>query len=458
MRSISIKITLVLIIVSLIGAGFTAFFVQNRTQTAFDKFINDQDKTALVEILTDHYIQNGNWEDVNQIFRNFFSQFHPNPGEGNPGNQPNIPNPFFLTSAEGVIVSGVPGASGPKTGNQLPPSEFKKGTPIEVDDEVVGWLLPVQMQRPRSTNQQDFLGTVQQGLIISTLVTLLIALALGGVLILNFTRPIRKLADGTERIANGELGFQVEIKSGDELGRLAASFNEMSADLLNADRIRKQMTADIAHDLRTPLSILYGYTEAISEGKMAPSPDITQAMHQQTRHLSYLIEDLRTLSLLDSEELQFQLEVIDPARILSETFTAFATLAAKNDISLSQDIADTLPRVRLDPDRLTQILGNLLNNAINVLPAGGSIWLKAWQEGDHLLIEVKDDGPGIPEESLPHIFTRHYKIDPSRGSDERSSGLGLAIAKKLVEAQGGSIAVESEIDMGCTFRIIFPVS
>ncbi|MFN2282538.1 MAG: sensor histidine kinase, partial [Anaerolineales bacterium] len=288
-------------------------------------------------------------------------------------------------------------------------------------------------------------------------VALLIALILGGILITSFTRPIRKLADGTERIANGELGYQVEIKSSDELGRLAASFNDMSTDLQIADQLRKQMTADIAHDLRTPLSILHGYTEAISEGKMAGNPEIYEAMHHQTRHLNYLIEDLRTLSLLDSEEINFQLENIDASRILTQTGTAFIPLAAKKELNLNLDLEKNLPRVNLDPDRLTQILGNLINNAISILPTGGNIWLKAWQEEGELVIEIKDNGPGIAERDLPLIFNRHYKIDQSRSQGQGSSGLGLAITKKLVEAQGGKITVESTLGVGTVFRISFPL-
>ena len=148
---------------------------------------------------------------------------------------------------------------------------------------------------------------------------------------------------------------------------------------------------------------------------------------------------------------------IDPGRVLSQTKIAFIPLAAKKEINLILEGPETLPRVTLDPDRLTQVLGNLVNNAIQILPRGGTNWLKAWQEGNELLIEVKDDGPGITKEDLPLIFDRHYKVDRSRGHEEGSSGLGLAITKKLVEAQGGKITVQSEMGQGTAFRITFPL-
>jgi two-component system sensor histidine kinase BaeS len=465
MRSISVKITLVLVAVSLVGALFTTFYIQSRTRNAFDAFIKNQDQLALADLLVTHFEDNSSWENADILFQEFYRVRSSNfPGGGGQGKNPNRPGenlgppPFVLTDPDGIVLLGLTNHTGFLIGDQIKNKDLQNSLPLEINGAIQGLLVPVPISpNTRNSMQQNFLGTVQQGLFISSLVTLLIALVLGGILITSFTRPIRKLADGTEKIASGDLGFQVEIKSDDELGRLAASFNNMSLDLQKADQQRKQMTADIAHDLRTPLSILHGYTEAMSEGKIAGNPEIYQAMHGQTRHLNYLIEDLRTLSLLDSEELSFQLENINPQEILKQTGTAFHPLAAKRDISLILDLEKKLPRVRLDPDRLTQILGNLVNNAINVLPDGGSIWLSAWQKDADLIIEVKDDGPGIAEEDLTNIFNRHYKIDRSRGQVQESSGLGLAIAKKLVEAQGGNITVNSEPGGGTAFRVSFPL-
>ncbi len=457
MRSISIKITLVLVIVSLIGAIFTAFFVQNRTRTAFDKFIRSQDQETLVDRLTEHYLQNGGWENPSQVFQEVFPAFEHNPGDGNPGNQPTFPAPFFLAAQDGTVLTGIPGQGGPKPGNQIPLNELEKGIPIEVDGDLVGWLLPAQIQRPRNNSQQDFLGTVNQGLMISSLVTLLIALALGGILIQSFTRPIRELVGATEKVASGELGYQVEINAKDELGKLASSFNRMSSDLHRADQSRKQMTSDIAHDLRTPLTILQGYTEVLSEGRMEATPEIFQTMHQQAQHLSYLIDDLKTLSLLDSEELSFQIQEIDPGRILQQVEDAFSPLASANGVKISTIIQPELPRAALDPDRLTQILGNLISNAIHVMPQGGQITLSAESTPGTLLLHVEDNGPGIAAQDLPRIFDRSYRTDQSR-SGNGSSGLGLAITRKLVEAQGGQITAASEPGQGTKFTIKFPAS
>jgi signal transduction histidine kinase len=463
MRSITLKIVLVLVVVSLVGALFTTFYLQNRTKKAFDNFIRDQDELFLINVLEDHYQQYQSWENVDQVFRGIYSinmggNQHRGMGMDPQKHPSNLGPPFLLASPFGVVITAGPNSGGIRPGDILPQEELERGIPLEVEGDLTGYLVAVPFPKNRSITQQDFLGTVQEGLLISTLVTLLIALVLGGILILSFTRPIRKLVNGTIKVAGGDLGYQVNIRSADELGQLADSFNNMSRDLAVADQSRKQMTADIAHDLRTPLSILHGYTEAMSEGKLDGNAEIYQVLHQQTQHLNYLIDDLRTLSLLDSEELNFQIQNIDPGLILTNTHSAFLPIANEKDILLSLDITSDLPRINLDPDRLTQILGNLVNNAFAVLTEGGKIQLSAGQETENIYLEVSDNGPGIAVEDLPRIFDRHFRPDKSRLQDHGSSGLGLAITKKLVEAQGGTIEVQSQLDHGTAFKIVFPVS
>jgi two-component system, OmpR family, sensor histidine kinase BaeS len=471
MRSISIKIFLVLLVVSLVGALFTTFYLQFRTRNAFDTFIQEQNQSQLADQLIAYFQEYGSWENVDEVFQAFYisppmgGQGKGSQGAGFQGRSPNrlgenqLSLPLFvLTDQNGVVLSGFTDHSGYQMGAQLPENIMNKSLKLELEGNVIGYLAAVPAPLNRTNIQQAFLETVKRGLLVSSLVTLLIALVLGGFLIMSFTKPIRKLADATERVANGELGYQVDIKSSDELGRLANSFNSMSSDLKSADLSRKQMTSDIAHDLRTPLSILHGYTEAMSEGKLDGTPEIYQVMHQQAQHLNYLIDDLRTLSLLDSNELSFQIQKIDPETILNQTLAAFLPLAQEKGISISLKIQNPLPRLELDPDRLTQILGNLVSNAVNLLPEGGSIWLDSWNEPGVVIIEIRDNGPGISTEDLPHIFDRHYRTDKSRTRGPESSGLGLAITRKLVEAQGGEITTSSEVGQGTAFTISFPTT
>jgi len=460
MRSITVKIILVLVIISLMGALFTAFFVQYRTQNAFNNFILDENVSLFTEVLTDYYKSHPDWDGVEDYFR---SRNHPQMGMGMPGGSgENInptmfrgPNPFLLIDQQGEIIAGGTKHEGYMIGDQISEKDLSNGYELTEDGETIGWLVNNPLPEPKPGTQIAFLKNIRQALIFSTLITLLIALILGGFLIRSLTRPIHNLVAATEKVSHGDLGYQAKVHSKDDLGQLTHSFNKMSKDLEKADLSRKQMTADIAHDLRTPLTILQGYTESLKEGKLTGSPEIFQTMHKQAQHLNFLIDDLKTLSLLDSEELPFQIQNIDPTLILQQVKAAFHSLALEKGIQISSDIQTDLPQVDLDPDRLTQILGNLINNALNVLSSERNIQIAAREDEGHLIIQISDDGPGISKDDLPQIFNRSYRTDKSRAGSG-SSGLGLAITKKLVEAQGGEISVESLVGQGTTFCLRFP--
>jgi signal transduction histidine kinase len=229
----------------------------------------------------------------------------------------------------------------------------------------------------------------------------------------------------------------------------------MSADLAQAAETRRQMTADIAHDLRTPLSVLQGYTEALDEGKLSGNPETYRAMHGQVRHLTRLIEDLRTLSLADAGQLPLQRVAVDPRALLEHSALAYAAQASQQGVNLRVAAGPELPAVAVDADRMAQVLGNLIGNALRYTPAGGEIVLAAEATADAVLLTVHDTGRGIAGEDLPHIFDRFYRADRSR-PDTGESGLGLAIARSIVEAHGGRIAAESTPGTGTTFTITLP--
>jgi signal transduction histidine kinase len=281
-----------------------------------------------------------------------------------------------------------------------------------------------------------------------------IAMALGGILASTLTRPIRELTRATDEIAGGELGYQVAVRSEDEMGQLAISFNRMSADLARANKLRRQMTADIAHDLRTPLSLILGYTEALSDGKLAGSAEIYDVMHQETVHLSRLIDDLRTLSLAEAGELSLNLQQINPRILLDRTASAFSAQADEVGVAIEVEAPDGLPDLRVDPERMAQVLGNLVSNAIRYTKAGGLIKLSAKVIDDGVALAISDTGSGIAEEDLPFVFDRFYRGDPARQQDGEA-GLGLTIARSLITAQGGSIKVESTFGKGTVFTITF---
>jgi signal transduction histidine kinase len=258
-------------------------------------------------------------------------------------------------------------------------------------------------------------------------------------------------------VAKGDLKQHVPVTSRDELGELAVAFNQMSADLDRLNQSRRQMTADIAHDLRSPLTVIGGYVESMRNGVLKPTPERLNTIHAEVQHLQRLVEDLRTLSQADAGELTLNCEPITPLALLERMAKSYGHLAAQKKVTLEVQADPALPEIRLDPDRMAQVFGNLITNSLRYTPEGGEIILAAGQEANLLVFCVQDKGQGIPAGALPHIFDRFYRADPARAQGDES-GLGLAIARSIVEAHGGSISAESEVGKGTRVKIVFPLA
>lgn len=270
---------------------------------------------------------------------------------------------------------------------------------------------------------------------------MLVALGFGLLLARSLTRPVRDLTAAARDMAQGQLEQRVSVRSGDELGELTQAFNQMSGDLARAIRSRKQMTADIAHDLRNPLTVLSGYLESLQDGKLKPTPERFAVMQAEVNHLQRLVEDLRILSLADAGELKLHLEPTSIPELLNRVAYSYRHQAEQSQIELQVEAEPNLPEVNLDPARMEQVLGNLVSNALRYTPQDGKIRLTANQLNGSLTVSVEDNGSGIPADILPHIFERSFRGDESRSGNE--SGLGLAIAKSIMELHGGKIWVES---------------
>ena len=283
------------------------------------------------------------------------------------------------------------------------------------------------------------------------------ALILGTVLARTLVRPIRTLTEATQAMSRGTF-VQVDIQSGDEIGQLATSFNQMSAELARAQSYRQQMTADIAHDLRTPLSILRLYTEGLEDGNLSGDEKIYKIMHQEVLYLQDLVGSLHTLSQADAGQLSLNLRPIDPKALLERTGLAYVMQAEEQGITLRIDAPYDLPSVLVDTTCMTQVLNNLVSNALRFTEEG-EIVLSASANQESVQLQVRDSGAGIAPDDLPHIFKRFYRADKSRqrtATRKSSSGLGLAIAKAIVKAHGGTIRVQSVLGEGTTFSITLP--
>jgi two-component system sensor histidine kinase BaeS len=453
MRSLVLKLTIAFMLVGLTGAGLVAVFVRQRTQHEFNQLIYDQNQQPLVAELTGYYATHGSWNGIESIFREGSSYNSPfrnfGPGEAR--------RAFFtIADARGQVVFGS-GSGNP--GITLTKSALSQGVPLQVNGITVGWLLftpGLDRLRP-GTPEGNFLASVNQATLFSALAAAAIALLLGSILAYTLTRSLREMTTATQLLAKGALGHQVKVRSRDEIGTLAASFNQMSAQLAHSNGLRRQMTADIAHDLRTPLSVILGYTEALSDGKFNGSPEMFSVMHTEALHLNHLIDDLKTLSLADAGEIPLVPQAVFPLDLLNRTAVAHQVKAGQQGVTIQVNAADDLPAVRVDVQRMAQVLDNLVSNALRYTPAGGEIRLSADRQGEEVRIQVADTGSGIAPEDVPFVFERLFRGDRARGQQYGETGLGLAIAKSLVEVQGGRIEVASTPGEGTTFTIQFPV-
>jgi len=453
LRSLSLKLILAFLLVGLTGAIIVSLFVGRYTQSAFGRFVFDQSRDPLVAALTEFYRENGSWpgeQDVQAFLKIEIGRIWTEQDRAD------VDFPWLiLTDADGMIL--VDWATN-RAGQSLPERDLKLGAPIEVDDQVVGWLLYNEIVGPWApgTIEWDFIKKIRTAIWLSAGGATLIALLLGVLLAQAISRPVRELTAATHAVAKGELGRQVTVRSKDDLGELARSFNRMSADLAHTNALHRQMTADIAHDLRTPLSIILGYTEALNDGKLPGTSEMYAAMHGEAQHLQRLIDDLRTLSLVDAGELPMTRVHISPQTLLERITSAYRIQAEQGEISLQVIATSDLPPIDVDPDRMAQVLRNLVDNALRHTDPGGQITLTAERAAGVVCLGVRDSGAGIAPKDLPYVFERFYRGDESRQQEDGASGLGLAIAKSLVEAHGGSISVESMYGKGTSFTIAIP--
>ena len=278
-------------------------------------------------------------------------------------------------------------------------------------------------------------------------VFLALAVSLGGMRLRRIFVPLDDLLEASGRVAQGDYSARVTEKGPPEVRSLARAFNEMAARLGKVDEQRRDMLADATHELRTPLTVLQGNLEGLLDGIYPPDEAHLRALLEETHIMERLIEDLRTLALAESGALQLKKESLDLDQLNRDVQAAFQAQAAAAGVTLHYVAIGQIPILMADPGRIRQVLVNLLANALHYTPAGGEIALRCRADGENVILEVQDSGPGIAPADLPHVFERFYK-----SADSGGMGLGLAIAKHLVEAHGGQIRAESTPGRGTTIQ------
>jgi signal transduction histidine kinase len=285
-----------------------------------------------------------------------------------------------------------------------------------------------------------------------------LALVMARWLARGMTQPLRDMARAARRMETGDYSVRVDTASRDEVGQLAAAFNNMSAELESVERLRRDLVANVSHELKTPISALRAHLENLLDGVERPDPETLQVMLNQSERLGRLIDQLLDLSRIESGELRLNRTAVALHALVREVLSEIEVARADRGVRVRDTVPDDLPAVHVDPERVHQVLFNLLDNAVRFTPAGGEVTVAAHRVNGSCEIAVIDTGPGIAAEHLPRLFERFYRADASRSRGDGGTGIGLAIARSVVEAHGGRIRAESRVGRGSVFTFDLPVA
>jgi two-component system OmpR family sensor kinase/two-component system sensor histidine kinase BaeS len=468
---------LAFLIVILVAVATVAFLSGWATETEFRRYAftygGTWDRKAAE--LTAYYSAHDSWEGVQDTLQPLqgMGQGGRGRGSGGPGSD------FQLADPEGRIVADTDGSPG----GTVSRAEVEAGIPIEVEGRIVGYLLPsvpVSAAMSLDPPQAQFLTRVRTILWIAALVAMAVALIVGGVLFRSIIAPLRRLTAASQAIAEGDLAARAPVRGRDEIARLAEVFNRMGDSLTRAEDARRNQTADVAHELRTPLTVLQGALEAMLDGVYPADQKNLQAALAQVRTLTRLVEDLRLLALADAGQLRLRIAPLDLGTFLQEIVDAHRIQARERKVHLALEMSPVVregeqvaplekgsafgreliafPLVLADRERLAQVIGNLVGNALRHVPPGGHISVRvAWRDQE-AVVAVVDDGPGVAAEDLPRLFDRFWRGDPTRRRATGGSGLGLAIVRHIVEAHSGGIWAEPTPGGGLTVSFTVPIA
>ncbi len=412
--------------------------------------------------LAAYYAARGSWQGVDAFLGPALppgvSQMMGAPGRGRGGiGMMNGTGALSIADAHGVIVAANDGSA---IGQRAANTRLAVGTPIQLNGQTVGTLLD---QSPADSafdaTQQDFLRRVNASILLAGLAAGLIALGIGFVLFRQVTAPLNALAVASRQIAAGDLNARVVTTGADEMGQVGSAFNAMADSLSKSETARRNMIADIAHELRNPLGVIQGQLEGMLDGVFPTTPEQIASIHDETLLLTRLVDDLRDLALADAGQLRITRQPTDLRALIEKTVAAFTPQAAAKNIALKATTVAALPSLNIDAQRIEQVMRNLIGNALRHTPENGAIDVQCsvTSEQSSVKVSVSDTGAGISAQDLPYVFERFWRGDKSRSRAGGGAGLGLAIAKQLIEAHGGTIGVESEPGRGATFWFTLPL-
>ena len=464
MNKLWVRLSAAFLVIVWLAIAVIALVVQVSTARNFRQYLNRRDASffdaATLTRLEDYYVENGSWDGVESLLPGPKSTsgsedtqttdsgsgagHGQGQGQGQGAGQGRGGAQVVLADAAGVVVAS---SDETRIGTTLDKSERDRASELKVDETRVGWLL-------QDTPGAQALGTAENNFLHETTISLalaaagaaLLAVVIGIVMSWQLTRPMHRLTEAAHQLAAGKLGHQVETSGAEELVDLAHAFNRMSSDLAAGEVLRQHMAANIAHELRTPVSVLRGHLEAMLDGVFPLDAEHLAVAYDRTIHLSHLVDDLRLLTRAEAGQLPLERAPITPADLIGRAVESFAPLTLDAEIALEHSAPADLPLVLVDADRLQQVLGNLLTNALRHTPPGGRIGVDAARQDAMVRFTVFNTGTVLTPEQATHVFTPFWRAEDARERDRGGIGLGLAIAQQILALHGGRLWVEPAPD------------
>jgi signal transduction histidine kinase len=433
--------------------------------------MNSSNVNQMVTALEEYFGSHQSWLGVETLFNNSSGRgpgagmgsgmgAGRGQGAGNAGNagmgQGQGPH-IQMADAQGNILVDTSGTAG----GVLSQNEIASAIALQNNGRTVGYLLPSGSANFSQLDERFLVNRLSQAALTAGLIAGVASLLVALFLAYRLTKPVHALTQAAGRLAKGDLSQRVVVQGKDELGVLGATFNQMANSLQKAAESRRAMTADIAHELRTPLAVQRANLEALQDGIYPLTPENLESILEQNQILTRLVDDLRTLALADAGELRLDRTSTDFPKLVRRSLDRFNSQAAVHQVTLRCDLPEACPALLLDPLRIEQVLGNLISNALRHTPPGGTVHVlvryPAGQAGGMVQLEVHDSGEGIPKDAIGHLFERFYRADPSRNRSAGGTGLGLAIARQLAEAHGGRLEAANHPQGGAVFTLSLPV-
>lgn len=456
------KLTSAFALIIVIGLLISTVLTRQGAATHFAHFMVEHHMIrpeVMVQTLADYYSQHHDWNETNIHLPLLIETASDGMMSGMVGSMMGMnENRIQVIDSQNRVIADT--LSKGNASNTMLTGQVVQRWPIVVDTREVGSLLVEgAMMTASPLRNQRLLQGVTRAVLLAGLTTGLIAVVLAWLLVRQITSPLATLTAASAQIAKGDLAARVIVQSHDELGILAKTFNQMAMNLQTQEMLRRNLVADVAHELRTPLAGIQGTVEAIQDGVFPLTIEQVGSIHEQVILLNRLVEDLRTLANADAGQLVLDRIFFDLVPICETQVQAFQAQAISQQIDLHLIIKDNSPLIYADPQRIGQVLVNLLGNALRHTPTGGIVEMSLSTTTQGVEVAVTDNGEGISADELPHIFDRFYRTDRSRNRQNGGSGLGLAIARQLVEVHGGKLWAESPApgcDNGSRFTVVLP--